>query len=87
VPAGLYVLSFYFFEIDWPQYRAYDLTLSTEGRQLARVPVTDFFNGVYKRFVVRGPLQLRAAISRRQSPQALVSGVFLDPFQATTNGR
>jgi len=90
-PPGLHQLSFYFFEIDWLQHRAHCLNLRERtwsigknaerkvGDLLANVSVSDFFGGVYKRFLIRGPLKLQVEIERLDSPNAVVSGIFLDP--------
>lgn len=87
VPDGTFMLSLYFFEIDWIQYRDYRLTvfISKGGKQqkAATVRVADFFDGVYKRFAVGGPAKLRIAIERGQSPNAIVSALFLDPIGGT----
>jgi len=112
IPEGQHILSLYFFEVDWPQYRrlrvklwqgmkpgagararsahvnAFSQEAITRPLQaaparprnlLASVPVGDFFNGRYKRFVVLGPLDLTIHISREMSVNATMSGLFLDP--------
>jgi len=87
VPDGTFMLSLYFFEIDWIQYRDYQLKIfiTKEGKRekAATVRVSDFFDGVYKRFAVAGPAKLRIAIERGQSPNAIVSALFLDPVGGT----
>ncbi len=86
VPAGLFMLSLYFFEIDWIQYRDYDINVFCEdgGKPVlaAKTVVHDFFDGIYKRFAVSGPTRLRIVIKRKISPNAVLSGVFLDPIGA-----
>ena len=81
IPAGVFRLSLYFFEIDWIQYRSYDMTIQSGDRLLWKGPVEDFFNGVYKRFLVKGPQQLHIRIAKLDSQNAVISGIFLDTFQ------
>jgi hypothetical protein len=45
---------------------------------LAESRVVDFWGGVYKRFLVRGPLQLKIQISREYSTNTIFNGIFLD---------
>jgi hypothetical protein len=45
---------------------------------LACARVSDFTNGVYKRFLVRGPMQAVVKVCRNYSTTTKVSGVFLD---------
>ena len=81
IPDGSFLLSLYFFEIDWIQYRAYRIKLVADGKKpriLAETTASDFFRGKYKRFVVMGPVKLRIIIERGQSPNAQISGIFLD---------
>ena len=81
IPAGVYRLSLYFMDIDWIQYRSYEMTIQSGDRLLWKGNFEDFFNGVYKRFLVRGPQQLRVRISKLDSQNAVISGIFLDKFQ------
>ncbi len=76
LPEGTFVASLYFFEIDWPQYRRYTVRVKTSAGQLTAV-VGDFFNGKYVRFLVPGG-PLRISIYRELSPNAIVSGFFVD---------
>ena len=78
VPAGLYRLSLYFFEIDWAQYRALSLEIRSGNDLVWTGPVEDFFNGVYKRFLVTGPQDLEIRINKLDSVNAVVNGIFLD---------
>jgi len=80
VPAGDRILSFYFVN-DHNYYepnREYTITLEAGDETLAITDVKDFAGGVYKRFAVRGPLQLTAHICRNVSMNTILSGVFLD---------
>ncbi|MBM4044415.1 MAG: hypothetical protein FJ279_04815, partial [Planctomycetes bacterium] len=80
IPDGLFVLSLYFFEVDWIQYRAYTLTVQApDGKVLATTPVEDFYEGKYKRLAVSGPTKLTLHLRRQMSTNALVSAAFLDP--------
>lgn len=84
IPEGAFLLSLYFFEIDWIQYRAYRIQLVADGKEpriLAETTASDFFKGKYKRFVVMGPVKLRVVIERGQSPNAQISGIFLDEMK------
>jgi hypothetical protein len=81
VPEGVYLLSLYFFEIDWIQYRSYRIRIFSPPSQeapIAETSVSDFYRGKYKRFAVCGPGDLRILIERDQSPNAIFSGLFLD---------
>ena len=68
-------------DIDWIQYRSYDMTIQSGDRLLWKGPVEDFFNGVYKRFLVKGPQQLHIRIAKLDSQNAIINGIFLDKFQ------
>jgi len=84
IPEGALLLSLYFFEIDWIQYRAYRIRIfatGQEGDPLVTSQVSDFFKGKYSRYVVIGPAELLIIIERGQSPNAQVSGIFLDPLE------
>jgi len=83
VPQGRFMLSLYFFEIDWIQYRAHTVTIfeTAKGRDsppLAAAKVDNYFNGKYKRFAISGPQNVTVKIARDASPNAVVSGVFFD---------
>jgi len=81
VPQGASLLSLYFFEIDWPQYRSHRIRLfagGTSQKPLLETTADNFLKGKYKRFVVYGPADLLVVIERGQSPNAQVSGIFLD---------
>ncbi|MBM4050430.1 MAG: hypothetical protein FJ279_35495, partial [Planctomycetes bacterium] len=47
-------------------------------RLLAHTSVDNYFHGKYKRFAVQGPVDLTIRITREQSVNAIVSGIFLD---------
>ena len=55
VPDGSYMVSLYFFEVDWIQYRDYRIRVLEAGTntQLLTMEVSDFLKGKYKRFVTR----------------------------------
>jgi len=81
VPEGAYLVSLYFFEIDWIQYRAYKIRVYEQGRMnavLAETRADNFFKGKYKRFAVLGPAKLHIQIERGNSPNAQTSAVFVD---------
>ena len=92
VPDGVHCLSLYFLNNDahtggGNKYRDYDVqVLSGDGddakvqatKPLARTRVTDFWGGVYKQFVVRGPASYVVRIGRNRSYVTKLQGVFLD---------
>jgi tetratricopeptide (TPR) repeat protein len=80
VPRGAFLMSLYFFEVDWIQYRAHKVRLLEEGTRavLAETIADNFLKGKYKRFVVYGPVELVVVIERGQSPNAQVSGIFFE---------
>jgi tetratricopeptide (TPR) repeat protein len=85
VPKGPFLLSLYFFEIDWPQYRAYRIRVLTDEAKpvpLLTTRVDNFLKGKYKRFAVLGPAKLLVVVGRGRSPDAQVSGIFLDMLGA-----
>ncbi len=72
----------------------YNLASVAKASGVARVRVADFYNGVWKRFLVRGPMKLAIHLSRNYSINALVSGVALDalaefpaPYYSGYSGR
>lgn len=78
---GAFLVSLYFFEIDWIQYRAYRILVfdkSQSERPLIETGVDNFLKGKYKRFVVVGPMRVRILIERCDSPNAQTSGLFID---------
>ena len=89
MPGGIYILSLYFYESDWPQNRRYEVLLRERtwrmgsnperklGRVFCRSEAADFFNGRYVRFLARGH-RYQIEIQRLQSPNAILSGIFLD---------
>jgi tetratricopeptide (TPR) repeat protein len=84
VPEGKFLLSLYFFEIDWIQYRAYRIRIFAEGQEgaaLVTSEASNFFKGKYRRFAVIGPGKLLVVIERGQSPNAEISGIFLDKLE------
>jgi hypothetical protein len=46
--------------------------------ELARARMTDFWNGTYKRFLVRGPTEITFNVNRNHSHNAILAGVFVD---------
>jgi len=46
--------------------------------ELARARIRDFWGGVYKRFLVRGPISLKIRFSRNHSLNTIMDGVMLD---------
>lgn len=78
VPAGLYRLSLYFLDIDWVQYRALGLEIRAGGKLVWQGLVEDFFNGVYKRFLITGPQDLQIRINKLDSANAVISGILVD---------
>ncbi len=91
VPAGMHRLSLYFFNKDGHgganRDRDYLVSLKpftptmidTEALpDMARARVRDFWGGVYHRFAVRGPAQYRVRVSRANSFNTILNGVFLD---------
>jgi hypothetical protein len=81
IPAGEHVLALYFVN-DHHYYepnRRYTLEVREDGALLCLADVRDFGGGVYKRFRVEGPRDLRLRIRRDASLNVLLQGVFLDP--------
>jgi len=81
IPKGQFCFGLYFMESDWIQYRAHTISITKKGtkKTLARTSVSDFFHGVYKRFLVLGPQELTVKITREGSTNATLAGLFLDP--------
>lgn len=80
VPDGPFLVSLYFFEVDWIQYREYQIRVleAETERELLQMHAGDFLKGIYKRFVVYGPVELKIVIERGLSPNAQTSGIFVD---------
>ncbi len=56
----------------------YDIEEFDQKPELARARATDFYGGVYKRFLVRGPTKLTLQVNRNYSFNTILSGVMLD---------
>ena len=56
----------------------YDIAEFDQKPELARARATDFYGGVYKRFLVRGPTKLTLQVNRNYSFNTILSGVMLD---------
>jgi hypothetical protein len=92
VPEGVHCLSLYFLNNDahttgGSKYRDFDVQILSDdgddgkvqaGTPLARTRVTDFWGGVYKQFMVRGPASYVVRIGRNRSFATRLQGVFLD---------
>ncbi|MDP6505852.1 MAG: hypothetical protein QF886_19680, partial [Planctomycetota bacterium] len=80
LPEGLCLLSLYFFEIDWPQHRDYKLhLLSREPKKLILTTTAGHFSGgKYKRFALNGHRKITIHIETLASPNAVISGLFID---------
>ena len=50
--------------------------------ELARARVSDFYSGVYKRFLVIGPRRLVWKVDKGRSLNAILAGIFVDPVHA-----
>jgi len=48
--------------------------------ELAHARIRDFWDGVYKRFLVRGPVSLTVKVSRQYSHNTILAGLMLDPL-------
>ena len=69
-------------ERDWGIGERPERTLNLErkkGPLLAAARARDLLHGVYKRFLVRGPLAVQVEIVTGESPNAILNGLFLDP--------
>lgn len=80
LPKARFLLSLYFFEIDWIQYRDYQILVVDRqtNRPILETHIDNFSEGKYKRMVFDGPLELRVKILAGRSPNAVCSGLFLD---------
>jgi hypothetical protein len=56
----------------------YDLTGFDQKPELAHARAGDFYGGVYKRFLVRGPAKLTVQVNRNYSFNTILPGVMLD---------
>ncbi len=56
----------------------YDIVEFDQKPELAHARAHDFWGGVYKRFLVRGPTKLTFQINRNYSMNTMISGVALD---------
>lgn len=80
LPDGLCLLSLYFFEIDWPQFRDYKLLLLSRETKKPVLATTagHFFGGTYKRFALSGHRKITIQIDTLTSPNAVLAGLFID---------
>lgn len=92
VPDGVHIMSMYFHNNDahtggTNKLRDYDIRILTpektkpltlKGDPIARARVTDFWGGVYKQFVVRGPAKYVVRIGRNRSSGTRLQGLFFD---------
>ena len=56
----------------------YDITEFNQKPELAHGRIVDFWGGVYKRFLVRGPTKLTIQVHRNYSHNTILAGVMLD---------
>jgi len=56
----------------------YDIVEFDQKPELAHARANDFYNGVYKRFLVRGPAKLTVQVNRNYSFNTILPGVMLD---------
>jgi hypothetical protein len=92
VPNGIHRVSLYFINKDGhgmtaSRYRDYVIELkpytdflkdAESMPTLARVRVHDFWGGMYQQFIVAGPGKFYLKITKNESPNTIVSGVFID---------
>jgi len=102
VPAGLYVLSVYLHNKDGHagDNAVRDYGLSVRGAaggisdsaefgarpELARGRVREFWHGVYKQFLVRGPEDVQVQVDRNHSYLTVVAGAMLDEVEEKSLG-
>ena len=56
----------------------YDIAEFDQKPELAHARAQDFYNGVYKRFLVRGPVKLTVQVNRNHAFNTILPGVMLD---------
>ena len=56
----------------------YDIEQFSQKPELAHGRIVDFYEGVYKRFLVRGPMKLTIQVNRNHSYNTILPGVMLD---------
>jgi len=83
VPQGKWLLSLYIMDPDWsstehPRDLSVVLTQAEDATPLAVARASDLAAGVYFRFLLTGPLPLTIRICKHRSPDANLSGIFLD---------
>lgn len=99
VPAGMHRLSLYFFNPNGHDgsMRSRDYLVAIKPfaptmidaealPDLARARVRDFCGGVYHQFALRGPAQYRVRVSRANSFNTIVNGIFLDRLPDSGDG-
>ena len=62
----------------WVMRSFYDIVEFDQKPELAQSRINDFWGGVYKRFLVRGPTKLTVQINRNNSFNTSLPGVMLD---------
>jgi tetratricopeptide (TPR) repeat protein len=79
IPPGPHRLALYLVDWDGNDTRAHRLCfLDENGRILQSGKIAQFSSGVYKTFLVDGPLTFTVRISKDESVCAIISGIFLD---------
>jgi len=85
VPAGAWIMSFYFADWDYDPNAPYPARLPVtvaDARSGAKVEfeVSDFAGGVYHSVAVQGPMKANVRIRKGYSLCATLNGLFLDPI-------
>lgn len=95
VPRGVHRLSLYFvnpnghdgpnrfrdYHLELKPHAGGDIRLAERSKSLAQARVQDFWGGVYKQFVLKGPNKYWLKVGRNDSFNTIVSGVFLDQLE------
>ncbi|HET6442423.1 MAG TPA: two-component regulator propeller domain-containing protein [Phycisphaerae bacterium] len=63
---------------DLRNFNLYDVSGFDQQQEMARGRIRDFWGGVYKRFLVRGPIEITVCVNRNHSHNTMLEGVFLD---------
>jgi hypothetical protein len=59
-------------------FNLHDISGFDQQQEMARGRIRDFWGGVYKRFLVRGPIEITVCVNRNHSHNTMLEGVFLD---------